>query len=123
MAIQARAIHRNGLLLLVALGAGCGASRSYSDCTPVPPPDAAVRCNKDDECTSMPPLTVSCGEAKCIAGACQFRPALTKDCPCIPGQIRACFVPSRESGIQICKNTGGVPTWSPCSAVCATPGT
>jgi hypothetical protein len=122
VATMVRAFNCVMLLALVAAVYGCGASRSQSDCTPVPPADVAVRCTKDDECTSMPPLTVSCGEAKCIAGACQFRPGLTAECPCMPGQIRSCLLPSNESGIQICNNRGGVPAWGPCNPVCATPG-
>jgi hypothetical protein len=121
VAIATTALSRVGLLLLVAAASACGGSKNQGNCNPIPPPDVAVRCTQDAECTNMPPLPVSCGEAKCVAGACRFRPALTSDCPCIPGEMRSCLLPTNESGVQSCKNSGGIPTWDVCRAVCAAP--
>lgn len=118
VAVLARTMNRPALLVLWAFAAGCGASQTRSDCVPIPPPEAPARCTQDAECRTLPPLPVTCGEAKCFEGICRFRAPLTTDCPCMPGEMRACLLPSRDHGIQMCKNSGGIPTWDACRAIC-----
>ena len=110
-------VRLKGLIVVVAVG-GCGASRASGECVPLPEPDIQVRCGTDADCTASPPLPASCGEGKCIAGICRFRAEFAEKCPCMPGEIRTCLLPSKDTGLARCISIGGIPNWGPCEAVC-----
>lgn len=109
---------RSRMLLGALLISGCGGSQSPAECIPLPVPELEVRCTADSECTAFPPLPATCGEGKCVAGMCRFRVPFANRCPCMPGEIRTCLLPSRDTGLQKCTSMGGIPSWGACQPVC-----